>query len=110
MLAVEDKLGTNANLLSALTDSASSNVLKDFDLIGLWSDCEGENTNGIAKITHCSSPTSWVSFNPSDVWGLKNTLAQNVLGDILQKGLNTCRKGMRWMVCSFVLATLSTAV
>jgi hypothetical protein len=85
-------------------------VLKDFYLIGLWSYCEGENTNGTAKITYCSSPTGWFWFNPTDAWGLKNTFVQNVLGDNLQTGLNSYRKVMRWMVCSIVLASVSTAV
>jgi hypothetical protein len=107
--AAGDKLNIDTNELSAFTDVASSEALRDFYLIGLWSYCEGDNTDGVAEITYCSSPTFRFWFDPTDVWGLKNTFMQNVLGEDLQKGLKMYERIMGWTSWSFVFATVLTA-
>jgi hypothetical protein len=43
------------------------------------------------------------------VWDLKNTSAQKVAGDDMQKGLNTYKKVSGWMVWSFVIALILSA-
>lgn len=104
-----DKVDVNNDLLEALTGAASSKELKDFYQVGLWSYCEGEKKDGVEKITYCSSSKTQFWFNPVDVWGLKNTSVQNVLGDDLQKGLNTYKKVAGWMNWAFIIATILTA-
>ena len=104
-----DKFNINNDLLDALTGAASSKELKDFYQVGLWSYCEGEKKDGVEKITYCSSSKTQFWFDPIDVWGLKNTSVQNVLGDDLQKGLNTYKKVAGWMNWAFIIATILTA-
>jgi hypothetical protein len=45
-----------------------------------------------------------------DVWGLKNTSAQNVLGDNFNKGMNAYAKAAGWMNWAFVITLVLTAV
>ncbi|KAJ4326370.1 hypothetical protein N0V94_000045 [Neodidymelliopsis sp. IMI 364377] len=104
-----EKFNINSDLLDALTGAASSKELKDFYQVGLWSYCEGDKVDGVEKITHCSSSKTQFWFDPVDVWGLKNTSVQNVLGDDLQKGLNTYKKVAGWMNWAFIIATILTA-
>lgn len=104
-----DKVNINNDLLNALTGAASSKELKDFYQVGLWSYCSGENKDGVEKITYCSSSKTQFWFNPIDEWGLQNTSVQNVLGDDLQKGLNTYKKVAGWMNWAFIIATILTA-
>jgi hypothetical protein len=104
-----DKVNINNDLLDALTGAASSKELKDFYQVGLWSYCSGEKKDGVEKITYCSSSKTQFWFNPIDEWGLKNTSVQNVLGDDLQKGLNTYKKVAGWMNWAFIIATILTA-
>lgn len=75
----------------------------------MWSYCEGEKKDGVEKITYCSSSKTQFWFDPTEVWGLKNTSVQNVLGDDLQKGLNTYKKIAGWMNWAFIIATALTA-
>lgn len=104
-----NKFDINNDLLDALTGAASSKELKDFYQVGLWSYCEGEKKDGVEKITYCSSSKTQFWFNPVEVWGLQNTSVQNVLGDDLQKGLNTYKKVAGWMNWAFIIATILTA-
>ncbi|KAF3047820.1 hypothetical protein E8E11_007587 [Didymella keratinophila] len=104
-----DKFNINNDLLDALTGAASSKELKGFYQVGLWSYCEGEKKDGVEKITYCSSSKTQFWFDPIEVWGLKNTSVQNVLGDDLQKGLNTYKKVAGWMNWAFIIATILTA-
>ncbi len=94
-----DKVNINNDLLDALTGAASSKELKAFYQVGLWSYCEGDKTDGVEEITYCSSSKSSFWFDPIDVWGLKNTSAQNVLGDEVSQ----------WMVYAFIIAAILTA-
>ncbi|KAF2024848.1 hypothetical protein EK21DRAFT_104381 [Setomelanomma holmii] len=107
--AASDEANTKKDLLAALSGSISSKTLKDFYLVGLWSYCEGDSGNGIEDITYCSSPTTKFWFDPTDVWGLKTTSVQNVLGDGLQKGLDAYRRVVGWMIWTFIIATTLTA-
>lgn len=78
--------------------------------MGLWSYCEGDkDKDGVEKITYCSSSKTQFWFNPIEVWGLQNTSVQNVLGDDLQKGLDTYKKVAGWMNWAFIIATILTA-
>lgn len=104
-----DKLGHKTDLLDALTGSASSKELEDFYKVGLWSYCSGKYEGGVEKYTYCSPSKTNFWFNPVDVWGLKNTSVQNVLGDDLQKGLDTYKKVSGWMNWAFIIATILTA-
>jgi hypothetical protein len=104
-----DKFKLNTDFLDALTGVASSKELKSFYQVGLWSYCEGEKNDGVEKITYCSPSKTQFWFDPVDVWGFKNTSLQNVLGDDLQKGLNTYKKLAGWMNWAFIIATILTA-
>jgi len=96
------------NLLNSLQGAASSKDLKDFYQVGLWSYCEGDKDEktGAETITWCSKSKSNFWFDPFAVWELKDTSAQKVAGDDMQKGLNTYKKVAGWMVWSFGLALL----
>jgi hypothetical protein len=91
------------------TNASADASLKDFYLIGLWSYCEGVRIDGVEEITYCSSPRVSFWFDPIDVWGLKDTYLQHVLGAKLETGLRLYRKIMGWMSFAFVFATLLTA-
>jgi hypothetical protein len=104
-----NKTRINTDFLDVNSVDASSRALKDFYLVSLWSYCEGEKTEGIERITYCSSPKLQFWFNPVEVWGLRNTFLQNTLGDSLQNGLNTYRKIMGWMVWLFLSGAVLTA-
>jgi len=105
-----DKLGHKNDLLDALTGAASSKDLEDFYKVGLWSYCSGEYDDArVEKYTYCSPSKTNFWFNPVDVWGLKNTSVQNVLGDDFQKGLDTYKKVAGWMNWAFIIATILTA-
>ena len=99
------------NLLQALQGAASSKELKDFYQVGLWSYCEGDKDDKTGKetITFCSASKSNFWFDPFSVWELKDTSAQKVLGEDLQKGLNTYKKVSGWMIWSFGLALILSA-
>ena len=106
---VDDKLNINTDVFNVLSSAASSKALKDFYLIGLWSYCEGEIIGPVEKITYCSSPNTQFSFDPVEVWGLKNTSVQNMLGDDLQKGLDKYRGVMGRMSSVFIVTTILIA-
>lgn len=57
----------------------------------------------------CSPRQASFWFNPVDVWDLKNTTLQNVLGDKMQNGLDAYRKVSKWMFAAFVIAACLTA-
>lgn len=104
-----DKLGHGSDLLDAITGSAESKTLEDFYKVGLWSYCSGKYEGNVEKYIYCSPSKTNFWFNPVDVWGLKNTSVQNVLGDDLQKGLDTYKKVSGWMNWAFIIATILTA-
>lgn len=103
-----DNVNIDNNLLQALQGAASSKELKDFYQVGLWSYCEGDKDDKTGKetITYCSASKSNFWFDPFSVWELKDTSAQKVLGEDLQKGLNTYKKVAGWMVWSFGIALI----
>jgi hypothetical protein len=102
---------TDNNLLEALKGAASSKELKDFYKVGLWSYCEGDKDEktGVETITYCSKSKTNFWFDPFSVWELKDTSAQKVLGDDLQKGLDTYKKVAGWMVWAFGIALILSA-
>lgn len=113
---VVDKIENKTNvkidnkLIDALQGAASSNDLKDFYQVGLWSYCSGTKAaDGKETIDFCSSSKVSFWFNPIDVWGLKNTSAQELLGDDLQKGLDAYKRVSGWMVWAFIIAVCLTA-
>lgn len=107
-----NKLPPNANidnnLLQALQGAASSNELKGFYQVGLWSYCEGDIKNGVSTITYCSPRKFKFWFDPFTVWELKGTSAQNVLGDKLQKGIDSYQKATGFMVWAFTIGLILT--
>jgi hypothetical protein len=107
--AAGNKTNINTDFLDALAGGVSVKALKDFYLIGLWSYCEGEKIGDVETITYCSPPKFRFWFDPTDVWGLKITFLQDILGDKLQKGLDAYRKTMGWMSDAFIFATILTA-
>jgi len=102
---------TDNNLLEALKGAASSKELKDFYKVGLWSYCEGDKDEktGVETITYCSKSKTNFWFDPFSVWELKDTSAQKVLGEDLQKGLDTYKKVAGWMVWAFGIALILSA-
>jgi hypothetical protein len=103
-----DNIQLDSNLLQSLQGAASSKDLKDFYQVGLWSYCEGDKDDktGVETITWCSKSKSNFWFDPFSVWELKDTSAQKIAGDDMQKGLDTYKKVAGWMVWSFGLALL----
>lgn len=99
------------NLLTALEGAASAKALKDFYKVGLWSYCEGDkDADGKETITYCSSRKFKFFFDPTEVWELKNTTAQQVLGDGFDKGLKVYKKAAKWMNWSFVITLVLTGI
>ncbi|KAH7078790.1 SUR7/PalI family-domain-containing protein [Paraphoma chrysanthemicola] len=106
-----DNVNIDNNLLQALQGAASSKELKDFYQVGLFSYCEGDKDDKTGKetITYCSSSKTNFWFDPFSVWELKDTSAQKVLGEDLQKGLNTYKKVSGWMIWAFGIALILSA-
>lgn len=105
-----DNVKPNTELLEALQGAASAKELKDFYQVGLWSYCEGDkDKDGKETITYCSKSSTKFWFDPFSVWELKDTSAQKVLGEDLQKGLDTYKKVSGWMVWSFGIALILSA-
>ncbi|KAL5113898.1 hypothetical protein ACEQ8H_008219 [Pleosporales sp. CAS-2024a] len=98
------------NLLQSLQGAATSDNLKDFYQVGLWSYCSGtkDKTTGKETIDYCSASKSSFWFDPFSVWNLQNTTLQKTTGDSFQKGLDTYKKVSGWMVWSFLIATILT--
>jgi len=108
---IPDNVNIDNNLLAALQGSASSKELKDFYQVGLWSYCEGDkDKDGKETITYCSARKFNFWFDPFHVWELKDTSAQKVLGEDLQRGLEKYKKAAGWMTWAFVIALILTAV
>ncbi|KAH7402676.1 SUR7/PalI family-domain-containing protein [Pyrenochaeta sp. MPI-SDFR-AT-0127] len=106
-----DNVNIDNNLLQALQGAASAKELKDFYQVGLWSYCSGtKDKDGKETITYCSSRKFSFWFDPFSVWELKDTSAQKVLGEDLQKGLDAYKKAAGWMNWAFVIAIILTAV
>ncbi|CAO2657366.1 Nn.00g034920.m01.CDS01 [Neocucurbitaria sp. VM-36] len=105
-----DSVNIDNQLLQALQGAASSSELKDFYQVGLWSYCEGDKKDGKETITKCSSRKFNFWFDPTTVWELKDTSAQKILGDDMQKGLDAYKKVAGWMTWAFVIALVLTAV
>jgi hypothetical protein len=107
-----DTINIDNKLLQDLQGQASAGEIVDFYQVGLWSYCSGkkDKTTGVESITFCSSSKSNFWFDPFAVWNLKNTTAQNVIGDSkLEKGLNTYKKVSGWMIWSFGIALVLAA-
>jgi hypothetical protein len=110
--SVLDNVNINNNLLQALQSDAKSGKLKDFYQVGLWSYCEGDKDDktGVETITFCSKSSSKFWFDPFAVWQLSDTNLQKIAGDKMQKGLDTYKKVSGWMVWSFSIALILSAV
>jgi hypothetical protein len=111
-----DKLPENvpmpsSDILDAIQGTANSGVLKDFYQVGLFSYCEGDRDEKTGKetITYCSPRKFQFYFNPMEVWQLKNTSIQNVLGEDFDKGMNVYKKVAGWMNWAFVITLILTA-
>lgn len=101
----------NNDFLNALRGSSSAGELQDFYQVGLWSYCEGKkDSKGVETISKCSARKFQFYFDPVEVWGLKNTSVQEVLGDKFTKGMNTYKKVAGWMNWAFVITIVLTAV
>jgi hypothetical protein len=94
---------------SALQDKAK---IKDFYQVGLFLYCEGEKdaATGKEKVTYCSDWKLPFYFDPTDVWQLKNTSAQEILGEKYEKGMQAYGKAVRWMDWVFVITLALTAI
>lgn len=106
---MDDRISISTGFPDEFLGSAKSKVLKDFYLIGLWSYCEGQKTGGVEGITYCSSPKFQFWFDPTNVWGLRNTILKNGLGEKLHGRLHRYSKVMGWMNCAFVFAVVLIA-
>jgi len=93
-------------LFDALKGVASSKDLKDFYTVGLWNYCEGDtDKNGNnPTVTYCSPRKAAYWFNPIETWDLKNTTAQEIFGDKMQKALNGYKKVAGWMFTAYLVA------
>jgi hypothetical protein len=101
----------SSDILDAIQGTANSGVLKDFYQVGLFSYCEGDRDEKTGKetITYCSPRKFQFYFNPMEVWQLKNTSIQNVLGEDFDKGMNLYKKVAGWMNWAFVITLILTA-
>jgi hypothetical protein len=106
-----DSVKIDDKLTEALKGAASSKDLKDFYQVGLWSYCAGDKDEKTGKetITYCSASKTNFWFDPISVWELKDTSAQKLFGDDVQKGLDTYKKVSGWMVWSFGIALILSA-
>lgn len=89
---------------SLITNAISSEDLKDFYKVGLWSYCEGENTSGVETITACSPSNVQFWFDPFAVWGLQNTSVQLVLGAHFQTGLQRYKTFAKFVNRAYMVA------
>jgi hypothetical protein len=110
--SILDNVNIDNNLLQALQSDASSGKLKDFYQVGLWSYCSGtkDKASGAETITFCSKSSSKFWFDPFAVWELKDTSLQKAAGEKMQKGLDTYKKVAGFMVWSFAIAAVLSAV
>ncbi|KAF1939118.1 integral membrane protein-like protein [Clathrospora elynae] len=107
-----DNIQPNNDFLTAIQNSASSKQLKDFYQVGLFSYCEGDKDNATGKetITYCSARKFQFHFDPTEVWGLKNTSVQAILGEKFETGMNAYAKVAGWMNWAFVIVLVLTGV
>jgi hypothetical protein len=73
-----------------------SKQLKDFYQVGLFLHCKGEKDAATGKetVTYCNDRMLQFSFDPTDVWQLKNTSIQD-LSQIISRGVFK-RRRRRW--------------
>lgn len=99
----------------------SSNVtVKDFYHVGLWNYCAGDlranrtfdkyDASNTDDVTLCTKRQSSFWFNPVEVWGLTGTEADQFFSKELRHGLNIYKSVAKWMVISYLVAIIATAV
>lgn len=102
---------------------ASSNVtvkVKDFYHVSLWNYCAGDlradrdfNKYDASKsddVTMCSKRDSQFWFDPVEVWGLTGTESDQLFSKQLRDGLKVYKSVAKWMVISWIVAIIATAV
>lgn len=99
----------------------SSNVtVKDFYHVSLWNYCSGDlranrdfdkyDASKSDDVTMCSKRQSQFWFDPVEVWGLTGTEADQLFSNQLRDGLKVYKSVAKWMVTSWIVAIIATAV
>lgn len=96
---------------SAPTTTATNTTIYDFYRVSLWNYCAGDfNNNTKDHVTFCSKHTNEFWFNPVEVWGLNQSVADQLFGKQLTDGLKAYRAVAKWMFIAYVVAIIATAV
>lgn len=98
--------------------TANTTQIYDFYHVSLWNYCAGDfnNNNTASKentndhVTYCSPRTNSFWFNPVEVWGLNQTVADQLFGKQLTDGLKAYRAVAKWMFISYLIALIATIV
>lgn len=100
--------------------STTGNTTKIYDFyhVSLWNYCAGDfnNNNTASKentndhVTFCSKHTNEFWFNPVEVWGLNQSVADQLFGKELNDGLKAYRTVAKWMFVAYVIAIVATIV
>ena len=107
--------------LNKPTTVGSSNVtVRDFYHVGLWNYCAGDlrsdrsfnkfDPSHTDDVKFCSKRHSNFWFNPVDVWGLTGTEADQLFSKQLRDGLKAYKAVAKWMLISYIVAIIATAV
>ena len=103
------------------TDSSSTVTnVADFYHVGLWNYCSGDlkpdqsydiyNADKSDEVTNCTKRAASFWFNPVEVWGLNQTVAEQLFSKQLRDGLNAYKVVTKWMFIAYLVAVISTAV
>ena len=97
--------------------SVNTTTVYDFYHVSLWNYCAGNFTNSTASkdntnddVTFCSKHTNEFWFNPVEVWGLNQSVADQLFGKALNDGLKAYRAVAKWMFISYLVAIIATIV
>jgi hypothetical protein len=101
-------------------DGSNNTVVKDFYHVSLWNYCAGDlrrdrtfnkyEPSESDDVTECSKRQAQFWFNPVEVWGLDGTEAEQLFSKQLRDGLKTYKAVAKWMVISYMVAVVATAV
>ncbi|KAL8746085.1 MAG: hypothetical protein Q9190_001842 [Brigantiaea leucoxantha] len=96
-------------ILNQTTSAAKSALdIKDFYRVSLWNYCAGDFDNGNDKVTYCSPHTNEFWFNPIEVWGLNNSVTDQLFSKQLRDGLDAYKEVAKWMFVAYIIALVST--
>lgn len=107
--------------LNQPTTVGSNNVtIRDFYHVSLWNYCAGDlvpnrsfdkyDPSHTDDVKYCSQRHSSFWFDPVEVWGLNGTDADQFFSKQLRDGLKIYKSVAKWMLISYIVAIIATAV